>query len=37
MFRRILVPIDGSRTSNRGLDEAINLASDQKAKIVCYT
>jgi len=33
MFRRILVPIDGSPTSNRGLDEAIGLASDQKAKI----
>jgi nucleotide-binding universal stress UspA family protein len=33
MFRRILVPIDGSATSNRGLDEAIDLASDQKAKI----
>jgi nucleotide-binding universal stress UspA family protein len=33
MFRRILVPIDGSSTSNRGLDEAIGLASDQKAKI----
>jgi nucleotide-binding universal stress UspA family protein len=33
MFRRILVPIDGSPTSNRGLDEAIGLATDQKAKI----
>ena len=33
MFHRILVPIDGSTTSNRGLDEAIGLASDQKAKI----
>lgn len=33
MFRRILVPIDGSPTSNRGLDEAIRLASDQKAKV----
>jgi len=33
MFRRILVPIDGSPTSNRGLEEAIGLASDQKAKI----
>jgi nucleotide-binding universal stress UspA family protein len=33
MFRRILVPIDSSPTSNRGLDEAIGLASDQKAKI----
>ncbi len=33
MFRRILVPVDGSSTSNRGLDEAIGLARDQKAKI----
>jgi nucleotide-binding universal stress UspA family protein len=33
MFHRILVPIDGSPTSNRGLDSAIGLASDQKASI----
>ena len=33
MFRRILVPIDGSPTSNRGLDEAIGLARNQKARI----
>jgi len=33
MFRRILIAIDGSPTSNRGLDEAIGLASDQEAKI----
>jgi len=33
MFRRILVPIDGSPTSSLGLDEAIDLASDQKAKM----
>ena len=33
MFRRILVPIDGSATSRRGLDEAIALAKDQSAKI----
>ena len=26
MYQRILVPIDGSPTSNRGLDEAIQLA-----------
>jgi len=26
MYQRILVPIDGSSTSNRGLDEAIRLA-----------
>ncbi len=33
MFQRILVPIDGSPTSNRGLEVAIDLASDQKAKV----
>jgi nucleotide-binding universal stress UspA family protein len=33
MYARILVPIDGSATSNRGLTEAINLAKDQKAKL----
>jgi len=33
MYDRILVPIDGSPTSNRGLAEAINLAKDQKAKL----
>jgi len=33
MFYRILVPIDGSTTSKRGLKEAIDLSSDQKAKI----
>lgn len=33
MFRRILVPIDGSPTSRRGLDEAIALARDQTARI----
>ncbi len=26
MYQRILVPVDGSETSNRGLDEAISLA-----------
>ena len=26
MYQRILVPIDGSATSNRGLDEAVKLA-----------
>ena len=29
MFRRILVPIDGSPTSNRGLEEAIGLHGHQ--------
>lgn len=33
MFRRILVPIDGSPPANRGLDEAIALARNQKARI----
>ena len=33
MFHRILVSIDGSPTSNRGLEEAIGLASDQKRRI----
>jgi nucleotide-binding universal stress UspA family protein len=33
MSRRILVPIDGSSTSNRGLAEAIKLARGQKAKV----
>jgi nucleotide-binding universal stress UspA family protein len=33
MFRRILVPIDCSATSNCGLDEAIGPATDRKAKI----
>lgn len=26
MYQRILVPIDGSPVSNRGLDEAVRLA-----------
>ncbi len=33
MFKRILVPIDGSRTSDLGLDEAIKLAKDQHARL----
>ena len=33
MFRRILVPIDGSPTSNQGLEEAIALAKDQPARL----
>ena len=32
-YRRILVPIDGSPTSNRGLTEAIRLAQDQSAAL----
>jgi nucleotide-binding universal stress UspA family protein len=33
MYQRILVPIDGSATSNRGLDEAIQLAKLTHAKL----
>jgi nucleotide-binding universal stress UspA family protein len=31
MFRRILVPIDGSTPAKRGLEEAVQLAKDQTA------
>jgi nucleotide-binding universal stress UspA family protein len=33
MYQRIMVAVDGSETSQRGLMEAINLAKDQKAKL----
>jgi len=33
LFKNILVPIDGSRTSGLGLDEAIKLAKDQEATL----
>jgi nucleotide-binding universal stress UspA family protein len=33
MYQRIMVAVDGSETSERGLDEAISLAKDQKAKL----
>ena len=33
MYKKILVPIDGSPTSNLGLNEAIRLAKDQGAKL----
>ncbi len=33
MYQRIMVAVDGSDTSKRGLQEAINLAKDQKAKL----
>jgi nucleotide-binding universal stress UspA family protein len=33
MFRKILVPIDGSPTSNLGLREAIKMAKDQSATL----
>ena len=33
MYKRILNPIDGSATSNRGLSEALALAKDQGARL----
>src|ERR1035437_5018855 len=33
MYKKILVPIDGSPISNLGLNEAIKLAKDQGAKL----
>jgi nucleotide-binding universal stress UspA family protein len=33
MFKRILVPVDGSRTSELGLDQALRLAKDQRAAL----
>ena len=33
MYQRIMVAVDGSETSKRGLQEAIQLAIDQKAKL----
>lgn len=33
MYKRILVPIDGSQTAARGLEEAIRLAKDQGARL----
>lgn len=33
MYKRILVPLDGSATSRAGLNEAIQLAKDQKAEL----
>lgn len=33
MYERILVPVDGSRTSLRGLNEAVALARDRNATI----
>jgi nucleotide-binding universal stress UspA family protein len=32
MYQRIMVAVDGSETSDRGLKEAINFAKDQKAR-----
>jgi len=33
MYKRILVPIDGSRASTQGLREALRFARDQNAKV----
>ncbi len=33
MYKKILVPIDGSATGERGLSEAISLAKDQGAQL----
>jgi nucleotide-binding universal stress UspA family protein len=33
MYQHILIPMDGSPTSERGLREAVRLAADQKAKV----
>lgn len=33
MYKKILVPVDGSPASIRGLDEAIKLAKDQSAEL----
>jgi len=33
MYQRIMVAVDGSATAERGLQEAIQLALDQKAKL----
>lgn len=32
-YKRILVPVDGSPTSNAGLKEALRLAKDQRARL----
>ena len=33
MYKRILVPVDGSSASTRGLQEAIRFAKDQQARL----
>ena len=32
-YKRILAPVDGSHTSTLGLEEAVQLAKDQRAKL----
>jgi len=34
MYKRILVPVDGSSASKRGLREALRLARGQKARVI---
>lgn len=34
MYRKLLVPVDGSPTSDRGLHEAIGLAASESAELV---
>ena len=36
MFKRILVPIDGSHTAGLGLDEAIKLAKNQNTSLCLF-
>jgi nucleotide-binding universal stress UspA family protein len=33
MYRRVLVPLDGGRTSRLGLKHALGLAKDQHARV----
>ena len=35
MYRKILVPVDGSETSKRGFTEACRLAKEQDARLRC--
>ena len=35
-FKKILVPIDGSKNSTRGLDRAIEIAKESKAEITGF-
>ncbi|HWI15057.1 MAG TPA: universal stress protein [Burkholderiales bacterium] len=34
MYRKILVPVDGSKASNRGLREALKLAAESKCQVL---